>query len=95
MKNMSKYLTKLGQLSLINKKDRSVYYRLISGYNKSSDDEKKALDDNADILIEQYLNTDVQNINKNVKTLTTIAVIYFIISVFGLLIYIISILTSL
>jgi len=69
------------QLGILRSDLKGCSYRLISYYQKKSDEDKKAYDDNADILLEQYLNTDIQKINKNIKTLTTITIVYVIVTI--------------
>ena len=78
---MSNYETKMKQLGILRSDLKGFSYRLISYYQKKSDEDKKAYDDNADILLEQYLNTDIQKINKNIKTLTTITIVYVIVTI--------------
>jgi hypothetical protein len=81
---MSIYIAKMGQLALLQKEKKSFVYNKIANYKMASDEEKKALDDNAEVIFQYYYNNRLQNINKNVKTLTTITIIYFVLNLIGI-----------
>ena len=65
-------------LCFLQQEKNSFYYHKISNYNKASEKCKEALDDNAEVIFQDYYN-GLQNINKNVKTLTTITIVYCVI----------------
>ena len=81
---MSNYIKKMHQLSLLQHEKKSFYYHKITNYNKASEKCKEALDNNAEVIFQDYYN-GMQNINKNVKTLTTITIVYCIIILLGVL----------
>ena len=87
---MSLFITRMEQLKLLQRRKTGLADRKISIYKKSSIEEQKAMDDNAEILIQSYLNTDLQSIRENVKTLTTITIIYFVISILAGIIILIN-----
>ena len=70
-------------LCFLQQEKNSFYYHKISNYNKASEKCKEALDDNAEVIFHYY--NGLQNINKNVKTLTTITIVYCIIILIGVL----------
>ena len=80
---MSIYIKKMQQLSVLQHEKKSFYYHKIANYIKASEKGKDALDDNAEVIFHYY--NGLQNINKNVKTLTTITIVYCIIILIGVL----------
>ena len=81
---MSIYIKKMQQLCFLQHEKKSFYYHKITNYIKASEKGKDALDDNAEVIFQDYYN-GLQNINKNVKTLTTITIVYCIIILIGVL----------
>ncbi|PIY10426.1 MAG: hypothetical protein COZ17_09890 [Flavobacteriaceae bacterium CG_4_10_14_3_um_filter_33_47] len=84
---MSKLVIKMEQLAILRKKQTAYAKMMIKRYNKATDEDKKAFDDNAELLFETQLNSDIQSIRANIHTITVILVSYAVITIAGVIYY--------
>jgi len=89
---MSNYETKMRQLGnlqrlgFLSNLESGLSTHLFVKYQKANDEDKKALDDNAETIFNTYFNDDNnQNIKKNVFTMTIIMVVYAALSLLSVL----------